>query len=235
MTTRTTEILTENLHRIRERIEAACQRAGRSASDVTLVAVSKYAELDWVRALVDLGITDLGESRPQQLAARAAELPAAIRWHLIGHLQRNKVELVLPLVTRIHSVDSVRLLEAINRESQRLGSRARLLLEVNVSGEQSKDGFGSDSLLEAWTTICQQHAVQIDGLMTMAPLTKTMEEARPIFRALRELRDRLAATSNGRWTLPDLSMGMSGDFEIAIEEGATLVRVGSGLFEGLNQ
>lgn len=235
MTTRTTKILTENLHRIRERIEAACHRSGRSASDITLVAVSKYATLDWVRALVDLGITDLGESRPQQLAARVAELPTSIRWHLIGHLQRNKVELILPVVTRIHSVDSVRLLEAINKESQRLGSRARLLLEVNVAGEQSKDGFGPESLLEAWTTICQQNAVHIDGLMTMAPLTKTVEEARPVFRALRELRDRLAAMSNGRWTLPDLSMGMSGDFEIAIEEGATLIRVGSGLFDGLSQ
>lgn len=233
MTKRITEILAENLRRIRERIEAACQRSGRSTSDVTLVAVTKYAELDWVRALVDLGVTDLGESRPQQLAARAAELPSAIRWHLIGHLQRNKVELVLPVAGRIHSVDSVRLLEAINKASQRLGSCARLLLEVNVSGEQSKDGFGPESLLEAWTTICQQHSVQIDGLMTMAPLTKTVEEARPIFRALRELRDRLATVPNGRWTLPDLSMGMSGDFEIAIEEGATLVRVGSSLFEGL--
>lgn len=234
MTTRTTEILAENLHRIRERMEAACQHSGRSIEDVRLVAVTKYAELDWVRELVDLGITDLGESRPQQLAMRAAELPSTIRWHLIGHLQRNKVELILPVVSRIHSVDSVRLLEAINKESRRSGGCAHVLLEVNVSGEQSKDGFDHTSLLEAWAAICQQDAVRIDGLMTMAPLSTTVEEARPFFRTLRELRDQLAVLSGGKWPLPELSMGMSGDFEVAIEEGATLIRVGSSLFEGLS-
>lgn len=235
MTTRTIEILAQNLHRVRERIEAACERAGRPTSDITLVAVTKYADMAWVRALIDLGVTDLGESRPQQLAARAAELPATIQWHLIGHLQRNKVELVVPVAGRIHSVDSVRLLEAINKESRRLGRCARLLLEVNVSGESSKDGFDPDSLLDAWPTICRLDAVQIDGLMTMAPLTTSIEETRPIFCALRSLRDHLVTLTDGRWMLPDLSMGMSGDFEIAIEEGATLVRVGSSLFEGLSQ
>jgi len=233
MNTPIAPILADNLRRIQKRIEAACQQSSRSASDVTLVAVTKYAELDWVRALVDLGVTDLGESRPQQLAARAAALPKSIHWHLIGHLQRNKVELALPVVTRIHSVDSARLIEAINKESQRRGGCARILLEVNVSGEQSKDGFDPESLLAAWPTICRHDSVQVDGLMTMAPLSETVEDSRPIFRALRELRDRLADLSNGRWTLPELSMGMSGDFEIAIEEGATFVRVGSSLFEGL--
>ena len=233
MTEPVTSLLADNLCRIRERMEAACVRAGRSGGDVTLVAVTKYAELDWVRALVGLGVTDLGESRPQQLVSRAGLLPPDVRWHLIGHLQRNKVESILPAVDRIHSVDSVRLIEAINTGARKLGLRPRLMLEVNVSGEPSKDGFDPADLLSAWPAICHLESIAVGGLMTMAPLGDHVEAARPVFRALRELRDRLVDASGGASLLPDLSMGMSGDFEIGIEEGATLVRVGSGLFEGL--
>ena len=233
MTERATTLLTENLRCIRERIEAACTRAGRRVGDVTLVAVTKYAELDWVRALVELGVTDLGESRPQQLVFRAGQLPPHVRWHLIGHLQRNKVESILPAVARIHSVDSVRLIEAINTGARKLGLRPRLMLEVNVSGEPSKDGFDPADLLSTWPALCRLESIAIEGLMTMAPLGDHVEAARPVFRALRELRDCLVDAASGACLLPDLSMGMSGDFEIAIEEGATLVRVGSGLFEGL--
>ncbi len=257
MTSRTTLQLTENLRRIRDRIESACARAGRTTCDVTLVAVTKYAELDWVRELVDLGITDLGESRPQQLVSRAAQLPAHVRWHLIGHLQRNKVESILPVVAQIHSADSVRLIEAISKEAQKLGLRPhvllserggvsppaesvqrsglypRVLLEVNVSGEKSKDGFDPVDMLAAWPSILRQESIAIEGLMTMAPIGDNVESARPVFRTLRVLRDRMVAASDGQCPLPDLSMGMSGDFEIAIEEGATLIRIGSSLFEGL--
>ena len=233
MTERTMTLLAENLRRVRERMETACARVGRSGGDVTLVAVTKYAELDWVRALVGLGVTDLGESRPQQLVFRAGQLPPDVRWHLIGHLQRNKVESILPAVDRIHSVDSVRLIEAINTGARNLGLRPRLLLEVNVSGEPSKDGFDPAGLLTAWPAISRLESIAVEGLMTMAPLGDHVETARPVFRALRELRDRLVDASGGASLLPDLSMGMSGDFEIAIEEGATLIRVGSGLFEGL--
>lgn len=236
--------LTENLSRVRDRIAIACDRAGRQPGDVTLVAVTKYADLDWVRALVDLGVTDLGESRPQQLVSRAAQLPSHVRWHLIGHLQRNKVDSILPVATWIHSVDSERLLEALGKALQKRQqtdganhaiSRPRMLLEVNVSGEGSKDGFDPVDLLALWPTICERTPVSIHGLMTMAPLADSVEAARPFFRALREFRDRLIEASGGRHPLPQLSMGMSGDFEVGIEEGATLVRVGSSLFTGLQQ
>jgi pyridoxal phosphate enzyme (YggS family) len=226
--------LIENLQHVRECVAAACLRAGRVPDDVTLVAVTKYAELDWVRELVHLGLTDLGEARPQQLISRAQQLPESIRWHLIGHLQRNKVDDVLPIASLIHSVDSVRLFEQMVKSSQKLGRPARVLLEVNVSGEPTKDGFDLNSLLAAWPQIQKCESVDIAGLMTMAPLGENVEIARPVFRQLRELRDRLRAESDGRRSLNELSMGMSGDFEIGIEEGATIVRIGSSLFEGLS-
>jgi pyridoxal phosphate enzyme (YggS family) len=231
MTSPITLQLMENLKRVRDQIHAACERSRRSASDVTMVAVTKYAELDWVRALVDLGVRDLGESRPQQLAARAAELPQDIHWHLIGHLQRNKVDQVLPVAHAIHSVDSVRLLEAIDLAASKRSLRPRILLEVNVSGEQSKDGFDPDSLRAAWPDICQRESVDIRGLMTMAPLSDDPESARAVFARLRDLRAELALSAGCE--LSELSMGMSGDFEVGIEQGATLVRIGSRLFEGL--
>lgn len=233
MTTAISSRLAENLERIRARVTAACERAGRSSAEVTVVAVTKYAELEWVRALVELGVTELGESRPQQLIARAAALPPDLHWHMIGHLQRNKVDLLLPAVSRIHSVDSIRLLEAIQREAAKQGLRPKVLLEVNVSGEQSKDGFNPTELISEWDRIISFDRIAIDGLMTMAPLDDDIEKARPVFRTLRELRDRLRAASHTSIPLPHLSMGMSGDFEVGIEEGATLVRIGSGLFEGL--
>ena len=226
--------LATNLMRVRGRIAAACQRAGRSADDVTLIAVTKYAPLEWVRGLIDLGVTDFGESRPQQLVARVAELPSSVKWHQIGHLQRNKADSLLPVVERIHSVDSIRLIEQIAKSAQQRGCCPRILLEVNVTGETSKDGFAVSDLVAAWPAILEQTALEIDGLMTMAPLGNTAEDARPAFRGLRELRDRLVEMSHGRIALPQLSMGMSGDFEVAIEEGGTFVRVGSGLFEGLS-
>lgn len=229
-----TEQLEHNLGAIRSRIDVACANAERDPEDVTLIAVTKYAEPEWVQALVELGMTELGESRPQQLVERVEQFPPSVRWHLIGHLQRNKARKVLPLTTLIHSVDSPRLLSAINRLAEELDRRPRVLLEVNVSGEAAKHGFEPAELRGTWSTIASQSRVEIAGLMTMAPRVENPENARPFFRQLRELRDELvestAETSN---RLPELSMGMSGDFEVAIEEGATLVRVGSRLFEGL--
>lgn len=210
---------------------AAAARANRSVETVTLVAVTKYAELDWVRALIELGVRDLGESRPQQLAARARDLPADVRWHLIGHLQRNKVDLVLPVTHCVEAVDSIRLAEAIDAAAQKRGQPTQALIEVNVSGETSKDGFSVEGLLAAWPRLRELPQIEFRGLMTMAPQSDDPEMARPVFRALRELRDQLAEPLT--LPLPDLSMGMSGDFEIGIEEGATLVRVGSALFDGL--
>ena len=227
-------------------MRAACERSGRDLSGVRLVAVTKYAEWDWIRALVALGQVDLAENRPQQFVERATRLESEVgsaaegaagcerpqvRWHLIGHLQRNKVRPVLPLVSLIHSVDSLRLLERIGVLAGELGLRPRVLLEVNVSGEPSKDGFTPAELEAAWPALMASQQVELEGLMTMAPESDDPEAARPVFRELRRLRDRLRDVS-GR-ELPELSMGMSGDFEPAIEEGATLIRIGSRLFEGL--
>jgi pyridoxal phosphate enzyme (YggS family) len=227
------QLIAQNLERIRNDVEAACARAGRSPDSVQLVAVTKYAELDWVRDLVELGQTQLGESRPQQMCQRVNELPGGVNWHMIGHLQRNKVDMVLPAADLIHSVDSLRLLKKIETSAAALNNQQRVLLEVNVSGEESKDGFSPADLESNWAGMLDLPHVEIQGLMTMAPHSDDAESARPFFRQLRELRDTLAAKSAGRRPLPELSMGMSGDFEIAIEEGATLIRIGSRIFEGL--
>jgi PLP dependent protein len=236
--------IAENLARIQARVDAACSRAGRARDDVRLVAVTKSARIDWIEALLAIGVRDLGESRPQQLLERAEQIaaseahspsrapPRTLRWHLIGHLQRNKVRKVLPVAACLHSIDSLPLAARIDGLAAELGLRPRLLLEVNVSGEGSKDGFAPEQLTADWTALCGLTHVEIGGLMTMAPLSDDAEDARPTFRRLRELRDRLA-TSPGSPELAELSMGMSGDYEVAIEEGATLIRVGTSLYEGL--
>ncbi|MEX0716015.1 MAG: YggS family pyridoxal phosphate-dependent enzyme [Planctomycetaceae bacterium] len=233
--------IAENLDRIRDRIAAACARSGRPVSSVRLVAVTKYATLEQVRALFDLGVRDLGESRPQQLLERAAQLPPDVRWHLIGHLQRNKARRLLPVTDCIHSVDSFRLLEALERLAEETATAPRVLLQVNVAGEAAKHGFDPEELARGWLEAVRDcRHVRLEGLMTMAPYAEDPEAARPVFRALRELRDRLVSDREfgsdpvARYresTLPELSMGMTGDFEPAIEEGATLIRIGGALFD----
>jgi pyridoxal phosphate enzyme (YggS family) len=229
------QLIARNLERIRNDIEVACDRAGRSPDSVQLVTVTKYADLEWVRDLIELSEIQLGESRPQQMCHRADELSSDVCWHMIGHLQRNKVDLVIPAAELIHSVDSLRLLRKIETSAATLGKRQQILFEVNVSGEASKDGFSPEDLRSSWAEILELKHVDIQGLMTMAPHSNDKESTRPFFRQLRELRDHLAARSDGRLSLPELSMGMSGDFEIAIEEGATLIRIGSRIFEGLER
>ena len=230
---RMTDRLAENLQRVTTDISAACTRAGRSPSEVTLVAVTKYTDVAVVQRLIELGIRDLGESRPQQLLERSEQLSSDVRWHLIGHLQRNKVKPMLPRTVLIHSVDSLRLLERISAIAAELSLRPRVLLEVNVSGEAAKDGIAADELTSQWESFQAVSQVDIAGLMTMAPLSDDPEAARPVFRALRQLRDELASRSAASVKLTELSMGMSGDFAVAIEEGATIVRIGSRLFDGL--
>jgi PLP dependent protein len=222
-----------NLDAIRTRIAQAARRSGRRADNVRLIAVTKYARPEWVRALVDAGQLLLGESRPQQLIERAADLPDGIEWHLIGHLQRNKVRAVLPHAALIHSIDSVRLAERISELAGQLSLTSRVLLEVNVSGEGSKDGFVPETLHRQWPELRVLPHLQIAGLMTMAPASDDPQDARQTFAGLRKVRDRLRHDSADPTELVELSMGMSGDFEVAVEEGATLVRVGSALFEGL--
>jgi PLP dependent protein len=235
-----------NLAAVNGRIAAACARAGRGPEDVTLVAVTKYARPECVRGLVSQGVRELGESRPQQLAERAEWFDASIRWHLIGSLQRNKVRKMLQLRTRgfseipgfcptavlIHSVDSLRLLSAIDRIAAEEQLQPRVLLEVNIAREEAKHGFAPQELLQSWSDVAAASHVSVAGLMTMAPWDDDPERSRPVFRRLRELRDELQRRS-AAIPLPELSMGMSGDYEVAVEEGATLVRIGSRLFEGL--
>lgn len=227
------EIISRNFTEVQGRVASACDRSGRPVDSVRLVAVTKYAELSWIRELVDLGQIDLGESRPQQLAARAAEFSGRVQWHLIGHLQRNKAALVLPKVALIHSVDSLRLLDQLEKEAQSLKLQRDVLLEINVSGEASKDGLAPADALDLADRLQRLEWIRPRGLMTMAPLLDNPEGARPFFRRLWELRDELQQRAG--LLLPELSMGMSGDFEPAIEEGATLVRIGSRLFSGLQR
>jgi PLP dependent protein len=220
-----------NVARVRGRIVDAARRSGRSADAVRLVAVTKYVSADLVRPLVEAGCRDLGESRPQQLWEKASQLAdLSIRWHLIGPLQRNKVGRTLPLVSMIHSVDSPRLLAAIDAECL---PPISVLLEVHISSEAAKQGFAPVEIEPFLTKAADYRHVSVRGLMGMASLDGGLDVARREFAALRELRDRLRVNCPPGVTLDELSMGMSGDFEVAIEEGATIVRIGSALFEGV--
>jgi pyridoxal phosphate enzyme (YggS family) len=220
-------LLSDRLQSVEDRIRAACQRVGRSREQVTLIAVTKTITAEDAAALPGLGILDLGENRPQELWRKAALLPSTVRWHLIGHLQRNKIERTLPLVRMIHSVDSVRLLEELEKQAK---DPIDAMLEVNASGEASKQGFAPDEIAALVQTIQPLQRVRVRGLMTMAALEDDPERCRPTFRLLRELRDSLAKRLEPPHQLDQLSMGMSNDFEVAIEEGATLVRIGTALF-----
>jgi pyridoxal phosphate enzyme (YggS family) len=224
--------LASRLSSVEQRLRAACARAGRERSEVTLVAVTKTVSVEVAAALTELGVSDLGESRPQELWHKAEALPRTLRWHLIGHLQRNKIERTLPLVCCIHSVDSLRLLTALESEAERQQRSVKALLEVNCSGEVSKQGLGPAELSELVPALVPLKRVDVVGLMTMAAPENDPQRCRPTFRLLRELRDQLQ-DGLGR-PLPELSMGMSNDFEVAVEEGATLVRLGSVLFEGMS-
>jgi pyridoxal phosphate enzyme (YggS family) len=219
------EALAGRLAAVDERLRAACARAGRRREEVTLVAVTKTVGASVAALLPDLGVLDLGENRPQELWAKAAALPTGVRWHLIGHLQRNKVERTLPLVHLIHSVDTLRLLQAIEQASAGREAPVDVLLEVNCSGEASKHGFAQAEVPALAEALADLRRVRVRGLMTMAAPEEDPERARPAFALLRRLRDELQQRVG--YPLPELSMGMSGDFEVAVEEGATLVRLGS--------
>ncbi len=226
--------LAANLAAVQERIRDAARKSGREASEVKLVAVTKYVTADVARALVELGALDLGESRPQELWYKAemlADLP--VRWHLIGHLQRNKLRRTLPFVSLLHSADSPRILAALEEEAGLQRRNVGLLLEVNISGEPSKTGMTGEQLHEIAARWGDWPHLRIAGLMGMASREGDDFAARLEFESLRRLRDELRAESGDVSSFPELSMGMSGDFEIAIAAGATLVRIGSALFEGI--
>lgn len=220
--------LTDNLKALQDRIANACARAGRDPASVALVAVSKGHPPETVCAAADLGVTVFGENRVQEAKAKIPLCPGRLKWHMVGHLQTNKVRDALTLFDMIHSVDSLHLATEINKAAERLSRFVPILLEVNIAGESTKYGYNPDKLLAELPMLNALPRLEIRGLMTMAPWTPDPERVRPVFRRLRELKlkceDILGAP------MEHLSMGMSGDFEVAIEEGATMVRIGTALF-----
>ena len=220
-----------NLSEVRDRIAAAATRSQRPTAAVRLVTVTKTVSPEMIRWLAEAGQKDIGESRPQQLRDRAAALAdCGIAWHMIGHLQRNKLKYVVPTAAMIHSVDSPALAEEISKRAQAAGSRAACLIEVNVSGEASKSGVAPADAPALASAVAAMPGIDLAGLMTMAPLADDPEAVRPVFATLRQLRDRINREAHLPRPLAELSMGMTQDYEVAIEEGATIVRVGTALF-----
>lgn len=217
-----------NLEEIHANIRGACARSGRDTADVTLIAVTKTFSAERVREAFDAGQSDVGENRLQEAESKIPLLPASLRWHYIGQLQRNKVRKVLPLFAMVHSIDSLRLAQYANQVARELGLFPQVFLQINHAGEESKAGFSLDELHAQWETLLQLDRLEIVGLMTVPPAVDDPEESRPWFAALRDLRDELSCGMAS--PLPYLSMGMSGDYVVAIEEGATHIRVGSAIF-----
>jgi PLP dependent protein len=218
----------ENLNLIQQRIRAACDRVGRAPDSVALLAVSKTHPPETIRAAADCGQLLFGENKIQEAKAKIPLCPGKCRWHFIGHLQSNKVRDAVELFGMIQSVDSLNLAEEINKRCEQAAKKMPVLLEVNVAAEASKSGYAPEKLLAQLKELNQLPRIEIHGLMTVPPWSAEMEKSRPHFRLLRELK--MQCEQILRAPLPHLSMGMSGDFEVAIEEGATLVRIGTALF-----
>jgi hypothetical protein len=220
--------IAENLERVRDQIAQAAAKSGRSANDVELVAITKTHAAERVHEAIQAGQSLFGESRVQEARSKIPELPSAIRWHFVGHLQKNKIRHALPLFEMIHSVDSLVLAQEINRIAEEEGMHPRVLVEANVAGEGSKFGFAPDKLREQMEELLALPRLSIEGLMTIPPLAEEAEASRTYFVELRQLRETLEKDFDLK--LPQLSMGMTNDFPIAVEEGATLVRVGTAIF-----
>ena len=220
--------LADNLDVIQQRIRAACERAGRAPGDVTLLVVTKGQPPEAVQAATELGLLLFGENKVQEAKGKIPLCPGRLRWHLIGHLQSNKCRDAVELFEMIHSVDSLHLAQEINKRAEQAAKRMPVLLEVNVAGEASKFGYAPEKLLAELKELNALPRLELHGLMTVPPWTAEPEQGRPHFRRLRELKEQ-AGTVLGA-PLPHLSMGMTGDFEVAIEEGTTFVRIGTALF-----
>ncbi|MFW6124768.1 MAG: YggS family pyridoxal phosphate-dependent enzyme [Pirellulales bacterium] len=226
-------VIAENLARVRGQKAEAARRAGRRPDEVAVVGVTKYVDADLARALFDAGLHDLAESRPQELWQKAEALrDRDVCWHQVGHIQRNKVRRTVPVVGLLHSLDSPRLAAVLDEQAGRLGRTLPALIEVNISGDEAKHGFMPDDVEPLLDDLAGFKNLRIRGLMTMAALEGGPERARRDFARLRGLRDRLKQNCPAGITLDELSMGMSADFHEAIAEGATIVRIGTALFEG---
>lgn len=227
-------MLIENYNNVNDRVKASCKKTSRSEDDVTLIAVSKTKPAEDIKTLYDYGVRDFGENKVQELTEKYEVLPKDIRWHLIGHLQTNKVKYIVDKVYLIHSVDSVRLAEQIEKEAAKKNVIVNILIQVNVAGEDTKFGLDTDDTIKNVETISKFPHVRIKGLMTIAPFVSDGEDNRKYFNELKQLSVDIQKKNIDNVSMDMLSMGMSGDFETAIEEGATLVRVGTSIFGARN-
>ncbi|OUQ27078.1 YggS family pyridoxal phosphate enzyme [Lachnoclostridium sp. An131] len=223
-------MVVENLARVEEKICAACERAGRKREEVTLIAVSKTKPVSMIEELLPGGTRDFGENKVQELCGKYEQLPKDIRWHLIGHLQRNKVKYVVDKVCLIHSVDSLRLAETISAEGLKKGIAVPVLIEVNIAGEESKFGVKPEEAEGLIREIAKLPSIAVKGLMTIAPYVENAEDNRVHFANLKKLCVDIKNKNIDNVSMNILSMGMTGDYEVAIEEGATMIRVGTGIF-----
>ena len=220
----------DHLNEVRENIQKACEKAGRSPQEVTLIAVSKTKPLFMLEEAYEAGARDFGENKVQEILEKHPKMPEDARFHMIGHLQRNKVKQVLPHAVLIHSVDSYRLAEQISQEAGKLGITAKILLEVDVAKEESKFGMMPEDVEEMAGQIAALPHLQIEGLMTIAPFVDDQEKNRPVFRKLYQLSVDIKKKNIDNVNMGVLSMGMTGDYQVAVEEGSTMIRVGTGIF-----
>lgn len=224
------ERLEENYRRVKENIRKACEKSGREEQEVTLLAVSKTKPVDMLLDVYHAGARDFGENKVQELVDKIPQMPADVRWHMIGHLQRNKVKYIVDKVYLIHSVDSLRLAEEISREAVKKQTEVNILIEVNVAQEESKFGTTVEDTAELIRSIAALPAIHIKGLMTIAPFVENAEENRTYFQKLRQLAVDIGNKNIDNVSMSILSMGMTGDYMVAAEEGSTIVRVGTGIF-----
>ena len=223
-------MLKEQLMQVEENIQKACKRAGRSRDEVTLIAVSKTKPVEVLQEAYDLGVRVFGENKVQELTQKYEALPKDIQWHMIGHLQTNKVKYIVDKVAMIHSVDSLKLAETIEKEAERKNCIVKILVEVNVAGEESKYGLKMEEVLPFVEIISTYKHIRVCGLMTIAPFVEISEENRTIFKNLHKLSVDINNKNIDNVSVSILSMGMTNDYEVAIEEGADMVRVGTGIF-----
>lgn len=223
-------MLKENLSVVEENIKKACEKAGRDRNEVTLIAVSKTKPVEMLKEVYDTGIRNFGENKVQEMCEKMDVLPKDIKWHMIGHLQRNKVKYIAGRTELIHSVDTYRLAEEINIQAKKKNIIIPILVEVNIAGEESKFGTSAEDAMLLVEDISKLENVRINGLMTIAPYVEDAEENRPYFRKIKQLAVDIANKNIDNVSMEILSMGMTGDYMVAIEEGATMVRVGTGIF-----
>ena len=227
-------MLRDNLKKVEENIQAACDRSGRNRDEVTLIAVSKTKPVEMLQEIYDENIRDFGENKVQELCDKIEKMPSDIKWHMIGHLQRNKVKYIVGKVALIHSVDSYRLAEEISIQAKKHNTTVPILVEVNIAHEESKFGISEEDAILLVKEISELENIRIMGLMTIAPYVENPEDNRMYFRKIKELSVDINSKNIDNVSMEILSMGMTGDYEVAIEEGATMIRVGTGIFGARN-